>query len=406
LESLGQDVAPDPCGEVKYVLDRTLPYDNLLMTKGEKDQSFIWGNSLISGSGENGFFYLQDYLGSPIRLLGEDSADVTMAYDEFGVPEVMAGNIQGFDNPFGFTGYQVDEVSGLQYAQARYYAPMLGRFGAEDPLKDQLNWYGYCGGNPVNFVDPSGLATEWEAIPPPPAPPPSPRPDSGRDNSETFIIPPPAPTNQNGGADPAPPATPRNCWCRIWEDLAITVLTPSVAPFWYVSNILVSTAELSSTVVGYGGSGTFAPIPLGLHLQSTVVADSQGNVGLAFFTGLGATFPQAGAGVTFIQVNVDTIFDLGIVIGQEENDLLGAISISTGGGYEFAGFDVAVGVILDAYWNRIGSEITIGISYGLPADFYFFPGITHVLPLFNVHEIRDMLNEHSPINLRCSECSS
>ena len=28
---------------------------------------------------------------------------------------------------------------------------------AEDPVKDGLNWYAYCAGNPVNFVDPSGL---------------------------------------------------------------------------------------------------------------------------------------------------------------------------------------------------------------------------------------------------------
>ena len=27
----------------------------------------------------------------------------------------------------------------------------------EDPIKDGLNWYAYCGGNPVGFVDPSGM---------------------------------------------------------------------------------------------------------------------------------------------------------------------------------------------------------------------------------------------------------
>ena len=30
---------------------------------------------------------------------------------------------------------------------------------AEDPVKDGLNWYAYCAGNPVNFVDPWGLKT-------------------------------------------------------------------------------------------------------------------------------------------------------------------------------------------------------------------------------------------------------
>ena len=27
----------------------------------------------------------------------------------------------------------------------------------EDPIKDGLNWYAYCGGNPVNAWDPSGM---------------------------------------------------------------------------------------------------------------------------------------------------------------------------------------------------------------------------------------------------------
>ena len=28
----------------------------------------------------------------------------------------------------------------------------------EDPIRDSLNWYAYCGGNPINFIDPFGLA--------------------------------------------------------------------------------------------------------------------------------------------------------------------------------------------------------------------------------------------------------
>jgi RHS repeat-associated protein len=77
-----------------------------------------------------------------------------LAYDEFGVPEVTVGSIQ---QPFGFTGYQMDDVSGLQYAQARYYSPVLGRFTAEDRVRDGRNWYVYCYNNPLIFVDLNGL---------------------------------------------------------------------------------------------------------------------------------------------------------------------------------------------------------------------------------------------------------
>jgi len=159
-----------------YILDMTRPYDNLLMTKGVQGQethaqSFVWGNGLLSaksskaaGASQQGsFHYLQDHLGSPIRLLGNDSNHngtphgTAMSYDEFGVLEVGVTGKQNFANPFGFTGYQHDNISGMYYAQARYYAPQIGRFAAQDPIKHKLNWYNYCNANPVNLVDPSGL---------------------------------------------------------------------------------------------------------------------------------------------------------------------------------------------------------------------------------------------------------
>jgi len=128
------------------------------MTKGARNQNFTWGNGLLSASGKDNadsFHYLQDHLGSPIRLLGGDDTDTALAYDEFGVPTVEAsGNMH---NPFGFTGYQTDYVSGMDYAQARYYDSGLGRFGAEDLIKDGLNWYAYCHNDPIGYFDPTGL---------------------------------------------------------------------------------------------------------------------------------------------------------------------------------------------------------------------------------------------------------
>jgi len=157
MENLhSQTVIPDPCQEVRYVLDLTRPYDDLLATHDATPQNFIWGNSLLSANTkDDGFHYLHDHLGSPIRLLDNDNSE-TMAYDEFGVPEIAAA-AQCFNNPFGFTGYQTDKISELYYAQARYYSPTSGRFFAEDPIKDRFNWYGYCNANPIGFIDPTGL---------------------------------------------------------------------------------------------------------------------------------------------------------------------------------------------------------------------------------------------------------
>jgi RHS repeat-associated protein len=55
-----------------------------------------------------------------------------------------------------FSGKEYDGT-GLIYFNARYYDPATGRFFSEDPARDGVSWYGYCGGNPLLFIDPSGL---------------------------------------------------------------------------------------------------------------------------------------------------------------------------------------------------------------------------------------------------------
>jgi RHS repeat-associated protein len=143
---------PDPARDIRYILDMTRPYDNLLMTQGTQNQSFVWGNDLIRASGDESCYYLQDHLGSPIRLM-DGGSDTKLAGDAFGLPLAYdtfgahlaggAGSLspagdrsgKGPRNPFGFTGYQMDDVTGLYCAQARYYAPGAGRFTGEDIIK-------------------------------------------------------------------------------------------------------------------------------------------------------------------------------------------------------------------------------------------------------------------------------
>jgi len=51
------------------------------------------------------------------------------------------------------------DPNGLLYMRARYYNPYLCRFLNPDPsgFKGGLNHYAYANGNPVNYLDPSGL---------------------------------------------------------------------------------------------------------------------------------------------------------------------------------------------------------------------------------------------------------
>ncbi|MDE2127284.1 MAG: hypothetical protein KGJ62_11910 [Armatimonadetes bacterium] len=61
-------------------------------------------------------------------------------------------------SPYNFAGdwaYQSNGDAGLQHVGARYYDPQVGRFASRDSMLDQIP-YAYCGGEPNDFVDPSG----------------------------------------------------------------------------------------------------------------------------------------------------------------------------------------------------------------------------------------------------------
>lgn len=133
----------------------------------------------------NNFYYLQDELGSSMYMTGTDGASVsTYAFDDFGrnidpfTGKVRKGRNQNASKhayttngniiqPFAFTGYQEDEVSGLKFAQARVYSADNGRFQSEDNVKGfidspfTLNHYGYCFDNPAVFVDNDG---NWPTV--------------------------------------------------------------------------------------------------------------------------------------------------------------------------------------------------------------------------------------------------
>ncbi|WP_026667853.1 MULTISPECIES: RHS repeat domain-containing protein [Butyrivibrio] len=129
----------------------------------------------MSKSGNN-FYYIQDELGSPMYMTGTDGAVVSSyAFDDFGRNiDPFTGNIRNNNSkhaytkqgniiqPFAFTGYQEDEVSGLKFAQARFYSTDNGRFVGEDQFPglltsaSTLNKFLYCENSPIDFVDNNG----------------------------------------------------------------------------------------------------------------------------------------------------------------------------------------------------------------------------------------------------------
>ncbi len=82
------------------------------------------------------------------------SVDQIYTYSPFGRPGQQGTSL------FRYTGQVWDEETQLAYYKARYYSPERGRFLSTDPAGfiDSLNLYGYVVNDPVNFIDPSGLA--------------------------------------------------------------------------------------------------------------------------------------------------------------------------------------------------------------------------------------------------------
>jgi RHS repeat-associated protein len=68
----------------------------------------------------------------------------------------------------GFTGYETDVETGLDFAEARMYSSQLGRFSGADPVggllenPQSLNKFAYAWNNPLLLTDPTGLKVSWE----------------------------------------------------------------------------------------------------------------------------------------------------------------------------------------------------------------------------------------------------
>ncbi|WP_018250037.1 RHS repeat-associated core domain-containing protein [Orenia marismortui] len=147
------------------------------VTENGQSTNYLWdGNSLlatyVSGSmenlyavgsgidevlgvyGEQSQYLHSNHLGSITGITGTDGSVLGMrSYTPYGMMRNTTGS---FNSNLGFIGREHDDT-GLTYIRARYYDASVGRFTRVDPIRDGLNWYGYCGGNPVNYIDFTGL---------------------------------------------------------------------------------------------------------------------------------------------------------------------------------------------------------------------------------------------------------
>ena len=111
-------------------------------------------------------FYLTDGLGPTVMLADHRGRSVaTWDYSDYGETTQMSGSATVY-NPFLYTGQELDKETGFYHLRARHYAPSLGKFLARDPIGygGGANLYAYCGGDSINFTDPSGLQPFGERV--------------------------------------------------------------------------------------------------------------------------------------------------------------------------------------------------------------------------------------------------
>ncbi|MBA3962699.1 MAG: Hint domain-containing protein, partial [Chthoniobacterales bacterium] len=125
------------------------------------------GGDLVRSPNPQQIYYYPDGLGSTSRIA--DASGIVLekyTYDVGGSPAFYApgGTTDLGQSAYGvdmlFTGQKWYSQLGIYDLRHRAYLPSIGRFLQPDPIGfggDPANIYRYCGNNPVNSRDPSGL---------------------------------------------------------------------------------------------------------------------------------------------------------------------------------------------------------------------------------------------------------
>jgi RHS repeat-associated protein len=119
-----------------------------------------WTSSLAPGIRKTGASFetlISDHLGSVRAVLG--TTTTRHDYGPYGMP--LASNGSTVLNTKGYIDERYDPETGLQYLNARYYDPNLGRFLSPDTWDPtiagvDINRYAYAGNDPINMSDPGG----------------------------------------------------------------------------------------------------------------------------------------------------------------------------------------------------------------------------------------------------------
>jgi RHS repeat-associated protein len=132
-----------------------------------KSYVYLGGRLLATDSTSGIQYHHPDRLGT--RLVTNTSGGIVS--ENIGLPfgttiNAESSNLAGSDAKKRFTSYDRSDNTKLDYAVNRHYSAAQGRFTQVDPIgmsavslsdPQSLNLYAYCGNDPINYTDPSGL---------------------------------------------------------------------------------------------------------------------------------------------------------------------------------------------------------------------------------------------------------
>ena len=155
-------------GGMVNILDRYSIYycDNVVYDHGIVRLLTDEGYVTFSTNGTPTYhFYVRDHLGN-VRVVFDEDWDTEQVTHYYPFGGIMAESSGQSVQPWKYGGKELDRTHGLDaydFGARTYFADRM-QWGQMDPLCEKyynISPYAYCGGNPVNRIDPDGR-DEWE----------------------------------------------------------------------------------------------------------------------------------------------------------------------------------------------------------------------------------------------------
>jgi RHS repeat-associated protein len=228
----------------------------------------------VVGATTSTFWTLADRQGTVRDIVSGNAADRGKVvehrqYDSYGklvsrTASPVAGSpvTAGVGIDFGYAGRPLEERTGLSDNRARWYEPGTGRFVNEDPSGfkgGDANLFRYVGNDPLNRIDPSGLAAKWAQQ--------SSRASAPATGWAGLLTPRPVAPSVSAMAYAgltSPSAIATRATPSILDSIPPTVVPKPTVPYGPVSGWLASNAEASAKMggvlgaVGHMANGTAA----------------------------------------------------------------------------------------------------------------------------------------------------